>query len=69
MISLEPILSKIPEKSQCSSPQAAGRKTRWLVGKKWRGLRGGNFLPARLKFGGVFLGVGNQLIYNVVIND
>jgi len=35
MTPLELILSKIPGKSQCPPPQAAGRKTRRLAGKKF----------------------------------
>jgi len=52
-------------------PVAAGgrQKNPLARGQKVEGLRGGNFLPPRLKFGGVFLEVDDQLIYDVVIND
>jgi len=46
---LELILSEIPEKSQCPPPLAAGRKTRWLAGKKFPPLKPLYFLPARRK--------------------
>ena len=50
MTSLELILSKISKKNNCPPPPAGGtgRKTRRLAGKKWRGFRGGNFLPVCL---------------------
>jgi hypothetical protein len=47
MTLLELILSKIPEKSQCLPPLAAGRKTRRLAGKKFSPLKPFHFLSAR----------------------
>jgi len=44
---LEPILLKISDDILPAPLCGAGRKTCRLAGKKWRSLRGGNFLPAR----------------------